>query len=395
MPSRVLTNSPTIARMGGVLLMLAAGAAGAADTRFDWEDGLRVRSDDKQWRLELGGRMHVDSAWYNDDVTPLDDDVILRRLRPRLDLAYGKNWSARADYDFGDVADGWKNLWVQYRFNKHLDVRVGNQTVPFGLEEVMSSDDVAFMERPLATQLTAGLLTGALLRADNQDMSFSFGVFGSDLSDDDRRKLDGTSVTGRATWAPVRANKRVLHLGLSAEYRDAGSGEAGRFRARPESDATDVRFIDTRSIDGVDSLVTLGAEAAAGFGPALLQAEYIGSEVARDAGSDVSFGGWYVSASYVLTGERRRYQEHTGSFGDIQPKGQWGAVEVAARYGSLDLSDGDVTGGEESNLALGLNWYLNRNCRLMLNYIDVDASPNRDGIDESPSLWQVRAQVGF
>ncbi|MEQ1800765.1 MAG: porin [Gammaproteobacteria bacterium] len=378
-----------------ILLFAAAGSASGADTRFDWEDGFRVRSDDKQWRLELGGRMHVDSAWYDDDVTPLDNDVILRRLRPRLDVSYGKNWSARADYDFGDVADGWKNVWVQYRFNKHVDVRVGNQTVPFGLEEVMSSDDVMFMERPLATQLTAGLLTGALLRADNNDMSFSFGVFGNDLSDDDRRKLDGTSVAGRVTWAPLRANKRVVHLGFSAEYRDAGSGEAGRFRARPESDATEVRLIDTRSVDDVGSLLALGAEAAAGFGPALLQAEYISTDVSRDVGSDATLGGWYVSASYVVTGERRRYREHTGSFGDIAPRGQWGAVEVAARYGSLDLTDGDVTGGEESNLALGVNWYLNRNCRLMLNYIDVDASPNRDGVDESPSIWQVRAQVGF
>lgn len=395
MQNPLFPDSRLVRQLAGVLLVLIAGEAIGADTRFDWEDGFRVRSDDRQWRLELGGRAHLDSAWYSDDVTPLEDDFILRRLRPRLDLSYGKNWSARVDYEFGDVADGWKNAWVRYRFSKRVDARVGNQTVPFGLEEVMSSDDVAFMERPLATQLTPGLLTGALLRADNRDMSFSFGVFGNDLSDDDRRKLDGTSITGRTTWAPLRANKRVVHVGLSAEYRDASSGEAGRFRARPESYPTGVRLIDTRSIDGVDSLLTLGAEAAVGVGPALLQAEYIGSEVTRDAGSDVGFGGWYVSASYVLTGERRRYREHTGSFGDINPRGQWGAVEAVARYSSLDLSDGDVTGGEETNLALGVNWYLNRNCRLMLNYIDVDASPNRDGVDESPSIWQVRAQVGF
>lgn len=377
------------------LLLLAAGTAAAADTRFNWEDGFRVRSDDRQWRLDIGGRAHLDSAWYSDDVTPLDNDVILRRFRPRVDFAWGKDWSARADYDFGDVADGWKNAWVQYRFNRHLDVRVGNQTVPFGLEEVMSSDDVAFMERPLAGQLAPGLLTGALLRGDNRSMSFSLGVFGNDLGDDDRRKLDGTSVAGRVTWAPLREKRRVVHLGLSAEYRDASSGEAGRFRARPESYATDVRLIDTGSIDGVDSVTTVGAEGAIGWGSALLQAEYTSADVGRDGAGNVSLGGWYASASYVLTGERRRYQQHTGSFGGVKPRGDWGAVEVAARYGSLDLTDGDVTGGEESNLALGVNWYLNANCRLMLNYIDVDASPNRDGTDESPSLWQVRAQVGF
>lgn len=395
MQSAKFLNSPVIGRVAGVLIMLACTTAGAADVRFNWTDGLRVRSDDKQWRLELGGRVNVDSAWYDDDITTLDDDTILRRLRPRLDAAYGEHWKARADYEFGDVADGWKNAWVQYAFNKHFDLRVGNQAVPFGLEEVTGSDDLAFMERPLATQLTPGLLTGALLRADNRDMSLSFGIFGNDVGNDDQRKLSGTSVTSRITWAPIRANKRVLHMGVSAEYRSADSGDSARFRARPESDATNIRLIDTHSITDVDSLIAVGAELAAGIGPALVQAEYISTQVRRDAGVDLDFSGWYVSTAYIITGERRHYKSHTGNFGDISPRGQWGAVEVAVRYGSLDLTDADITGGEEKNLALGVNWYLNSNCRLMLNYIDIDASPNSDGVNESPSLWQVRAQVGF
>ncbi len=395
MQQTMFLNSPVISRLAGVLAMLACAAAGAADARFSWTDGLRVRSDDKQWRADLGGVVSVDSAWYDPDVTPLDDDTIFRRLRPQLSATYGDRWSARLDYDFGDVASGWINAWVQYKFNKDIDLRIGNQTTPFGLEEVMGSSDLALMERPLVTQLTPGLLTGALLRADNQDMSFSFGVFGNNAGSDDQRKLSGTSVTSRVTWAPIRANRRVLHMGLSAEYRNADSGESARFRSRPESDATKVRLIDTRSVDDVDSLITVGGELAAGIGPALMQAEYIGTQVSRSTGADLNFGGWYVSTSYFLTGERRSYNTHTGSFGDISPRSEWGAVELAVRYGSLDLSDGDVTGGEESNLALGVNWYLNSNCRVMLNYIDVDASPNRNGIDESPSLWQVRAQVGF
>lgn len=388
-------NRPVIGRVAGVLAMLACATAGAADTRFNWTDGLRVRSDDKQWRLDLGGIVNVDSAWYNADVTPLDDDTIFRRLRPQLSAAYGEHWSARLDYEFGVVADGWKNAWIQYEFTKHFDLRLGNQTVPFGLEEVAGSADISFMERPLATQLTPGLLTGALLRADNHDMSLSFGIFTNDLGNDDQRKLSGTSVTSRITWAPVRASKRVLHMGLSAEYRSANSGDSARFRARPESDATNVRLIDTGSITDVDSLIAVGTELAAGIGPALVQAEYIGTRVSRNSGADLNFGGWYVSTAYFVTGEHRSYKSHTGSFGDISPRSQWGAVEMAVRYGSLDLTDADITGGEEKNLALGVNWYLNSNCRLMFNYIDIDASPNSNGVNESPSLWQVRAQVGF
>lgn len=376
------------------LLALATPPLVAADgTRFSWERGLEVRRGD--WQVELGGRVHLDAATFDDDVTPLDDDLTWRRVRPRIDVRFGSNWQLRADYDFGNVADGWKNAWVGYRISRGLEVRVGNQTVPFGLEEAMSSDDLPLMERPLATQLAPGLLTGVMLRGDGGAFGYSLGVFANDLSDDDRRKIDGTSVAGRVNWAPVRGRDGVLHFGLSAEYRDADSGEAARYRARPESSVTDVRLIDTGSIAAVDHVLTVGTEMAWASGPVRLQAEYLAADVSQATGSDPRFSGWYAGASWVLTGEQRRYSRRAGAFGELKPRGRFGAVELAARYGSLDLQDGTATGGEQQSLALGVNWYLNRNCRLMVDFVDADAAPNRNGVDESPSLWQARVQLGF
>jgi phosphate-selective porin len=185
-----------------VAWLVANSAVHAATTDFDLDKGLRIRSDDKQWLLDLGARVHVDGARFDDDVTPLDDDVLSRRLRPTLTAKHG-GWTLRADYDFGDYADGWKNLWLGYRFSKRFDVRVGNQTVPFGLEETASSDDNMFMERPLASQLAPGLLTGALARGHVGRMSWSLGAFANDLADDDRRSIDGESVAGRITFSPM------------------------------------------------------------------------------------------------------------------------------------------------------------------------------------------------
>ena len=37
----------------------------------------------------------------------------------------------------------------------------------------------------------------------------------------------------------------------------------------------------------------------------------------------------------------------------------------------MDLSDGDVVGGRETNLSLGLNWYPNHRYRLMANLVKV------------------------
>lgn len=390
-----MKHSPAARAAIVAALVLACSAALAVDADFDMDRGFRVRSEDRDFRMTLGGRVHLDSAWYDDDITPLEDDVIWRRVRPRVDLEYGDNWRLRVDYDFGDVSDGLKNAWVQYDFAKRWDVRVGSQVVPFGIEETMSSNDLMFMERPLATMLAPGMLTGALVRGHSKNMSYSFGAFGNGVEDEDRRKIDGRSLTTRLTAAPVRKRRQVVHVGISAEYRKADSNEDARFRSRPESDATDRRLVDTRTLEGIDDLVSIGTEVAWAWRSTLLQGEYLLSRVGRETESTVDLGGWYVAASYLPTGERRPYIRHIGSFGEIDPRHAWGAIELRLRYGELDLEDGDVTGGEEANLGAGINWYWNRNCRLMLEYLDIDADPNRDGDAESPTLWQARLQVGF
>jgi Phosphate-selective porin len=83
-----------------------------------------------------------------------------------------------------------------------------------------------------------------------------------------------------------------------------------------------------------------------------------------------------VEGSFFLTGEKN-------SFKSVTPKkqfdpfaGGWGAFELVARYGELDFDDdafpiyasptASVT--EEKAWAVGLNWHLGRNVKLMFNY---------------------------
>ena len=46
-----------------------------------------------------------------------------------------------------------------------------------------------------------------------------------------------------------------------------------------------------------------------------------------------------------------------------------GVWEVAARFSTVDLTDGDVRGGEVRDLTLGVNWYLNSTSKLKFNWI--------------------------
>ena len=50
-------------------------------------------------------------------------------------------------------------------------------------------------------------------------------------------------------------------------------------------------------------------------------------------------------------------------------EGTWGAWQVGLRYDWLDLNSGQISGGQNQDCTLGLNWFLNPNLRFQLNYV--------------------------
>jgi phosphate-selective porin OprO/OprP len=138
------------------------------------------------------------------------------------------------------------------------------------------------------------------------------------------------------------------------------------------------------------------------YGPFSLQGEYMYSDVdSAWTFGDLDFDGWYAYASWILTGEHRPYSTDSGTFGKIKPKnpwnlekGHWGAWELAARYSTLDLNSGwAIRGGEETNITVGLNWYLNTNTRIMFNYVLADI--DHDLYEDDINVFQTRFQFFF
>lgn len=371
--------------------LLIATAAPAADVDFGPRNGLEVDGDG--WDLRLGGRIHADSAWFDEDVTPFDDEADFRRARVKGQFEVRNDWRLSGEYDFGGTNTGWKNAYLQYRGWRHWRITGGNHTAPMGLSELGSSNDDAFMERPLVAALQPGLLTGVSAHTWGRGWTASAGYFADELSNESQRKSEGEGGVARFTFAPIREKRTVLHFGIAGEYRTPNEDDLIRLRTRPESYMTDVRLIDTRDILNVDDTVTASVETVLLAGPVTLQGEWVQMAVSRDVGSDLDFSGWHGTASVMLTGERRRYSRSRGVVGAPRIRRDWGALEAAVRYGSLDLTDEDVAGGEQTNLAFGLNWYVNRNVRLMLDYTLFEAEPNRDGIDEDGSIVSARLQL--
>jgi phosphate-selective porin OprO/OprP len=400
-----------------VLLAMAAGPAASKrynilegdsyDLDVSTLRGLRLRVKDPEIELRVGGRLHGDLNFIEDDRTSYQSfDSEVRRGRIYLRGRFFEDFGFKIEREFANHREGWRNLWLRYKPTRSFSLKVGNFVAPFGLDDVNSSNYSTLMERSTSSSLAASYQTGIRLdlngkigkRRSRNRWTWSLAGLTSPLgqSSDDNHRSEHVGFATRATFAPIARNRRVLHFGIATEYRKLVNGSGYRIRARPES-GMDPALFSTGTLRDVNSVVCLGIEAAGIIGSFTVQGEYMRSFLQRDNGrSDLSFDGGYVQVSYVLTGERRRYSRTLGVIRGLKPSHKWGAFEVAARFSSLDLDDKGVSGGRARDLTLGLNWYLRENARVMFNYVRVDgkrrgASPRSD----DPQVYQIRFQLFF
>ena len=143
---------------------------------------------------------------------------------------------------------------------------------------------------------------------------------------------------------------------------------------------------------------------------------------ALTASGSPEFSGWYVEGSWVLTGEAKVYQPNASNNeysswqapNVIKPFSldgdSWGAWELATRYSTIDLNwnagkagsvvpVGGIRGGEEKIWTIGLNWYLNKNVRVMFDDMIVNVDKlNASGsqqIGQKLNVVAARMQFSF
>ncbi|MBN8741171.1 MAG: porin [Xanthomonadaceae bacterium] len=367
-----------------------AAPAQAYDLLNDWPTRFKTDAG-----VEYGVRATIqyDTNHFSDDTLPngsarFGDLETWRRKETYLYARKNGVWELAAGYDF--QAHLWVDAYFRLFNRKVGDFRLGQFKTPVGFEEgAIGSGSTTFLERALPVQAvnqgrrigvdwTYENLPGWLLNA----AWFS----GGDLNGDN----DGTTWAARAVYNPVKNDTTVVHLGAaaSAEERD---DEIARIRARPEANLTAIRLIDTGNLAGAERIRRVGLEGAWAQGPFSLQGEYLTIAAARRTARDFSGDGAYLSGSWVLTGESRPYK--SGGFGNVKPRHDYGAVEVALRYSTLDLNDGLVAGGRQHDWTLGANWYLGQHIKLQANYIRAFSDKGALALD--PKITEVRAQIHF
>ena len=399
----------------------AAQVKQAAQTlpKIETKGKLEFATPDGDFSWRLGGRIHVDAAFHDNDdgttqATDFHSGVDARRARLDLTATLWRAWMFKIQYDFADsgatIDDGLRDAYLRYLYKgaQPFSVTVGQFKEYLGLESLTSSNDITFIERALPSQTfhgKDGRRLGLGVSTYGHDIwTASAGVFGRNASGEDfggleAEQSDPLVFMGRLTVSPWHTTNRILHLAFAGSWNSSDDNRV-RFRQRPESNVTSVdRLVNTDTFD-VDTMVRYGAEAAGVYGPFSMQGEYLRAEVDRhiSLNPDVGFDGWYVFGSWIITGESRAYKFEDGVFQNPKPygivgKGGIGAWELVARYSTLDLSDEDIIGGEENNVTMGLNWYPTPNFKFMANYVRV-LDVKGGGFDGAePDTFQLRAQA--
>jgi len=379
--------------MSCLLFPGSAARAQRADTAVvmtgTYDGGYLVfQSQDSAFKYWLDGRLQIDAAAYRGNTHPLSSGAEVRRARIGLKTTLYRDWQGEVDLDFADNAVEMKDMWIGYAGFRDSFIRIGNFKEPFSLETLTSSKNITFLERSYIDNFSPDRHMGVSYTRWGGHWSASVGVFGQTAGDIDATgRSEGYAGTGRVTFAPLLGARQVLHLGVGLSRRRPDAGEAiadsnqVRFRARPETDISQTRFLTTGRIRNVDYTNYMNGEFAMVVGPASVQAEYTKTQVHRlGERPTASFDGGYVFVSYFVTGESRPYLVRDGEFDRIHPRSRRGALEVAARYSGLDLNDPSpgvaILGGKAANYTIGVTWYINTNFKWMLNYVHVANDDN-------------------
>ncbi|MBN2372897.1 hypothetical protein JXL19_03795 [bacterium] len=325
-------------------------------------------------KLELGFVIMWDYDQFNGLHTGLKhreyrvgSETELRRACIDINGEIDRRWHAEFEVSFEDGTDKAEvnDAFINFTGWEEITITIGKTKEPFCLEELTSSKHISFIERSMAASaFSPGHSPGLELSGYKGDFTWAIGAFESGKIENRR---DTYALTGRLTFTPLNDNRQVLHTGIAGSLRDLG-GEEYQIEERAEVHTAE-EIVAGVSVPA-DDVHLMCVELAWVYGPFSLQSEYMNTKIkAVSRSPDVEYSGYYVQGGYFLTGESRQYKR--GVFGRVKPVAGYGAVELVSRYSFIDAGS-DNRGVEAGNLALGMNYYINKNVRLMVDYIETE-----------------------
>lgn len=358
------------------------GKAGPKSLEYKYEFGLHIAYDS----------LYVDEA---DDAYNVND---WRRVRiyhkgSFLDekILYELEYSFSGDEHYKDIYLGYEDSIRA--LDLHYTLKGGNIKIPFSLEGYSTSKNSMFMERGLndafAINRKLGLELELSQKLGHSYINLFLSGFANSIDERIEEAAEQSGLSTRATYAYKFRKNHLLSLGGAVMLQDI-EGESLKYNQASEAKFIKDKYVSVKVKD-VDSSLTKNIEALYIRDKYSLQAEYSSATIESLDGS-YTFSGYYLSGSYFLLGEGRRYKLETSTLAKVKERGS--ALELALRYSYLNLNDKDEVGGEQSDYTIGVNWYLTRELKFMLNYV-IAQPKGTDEYDGRLQLIQARALLAF
>ena len=371
-------------------------------------------------KLDFTVKSQMDLRHFPSDATTEPKDVFdLHRARVGVEGTMLKRIDYQVERELSDTTQPWKDVYVDGRIVRALEVRAGQFKIPFGLDQLTSSMDLDFNYRSLAgTYLAPGRDVGVMLhgRLFSDVVRYQAGVFshGGDNVRASERSDPQTDRTfaGRVVVKPWASSKGHLLRTLSAGLAFTnGELPEGRNSLRGKTVPGDA-FFDHLNVNGRRERV--GAEfqwrpASFGLQGEIMRArdQRLGQGMEDENLPDAIAGGWYVSGTWLATGERKK--------DSIEPARRFlshgiGAVELAGRVEQLRSSSAGgaptpfvsprsewIVPRTDTVWTTGVNWYLNHFIKLQANVIREQRAQDAFTPIAPQRFWSrtLRLQFGF
>ena len=400
----------------------AAAKAKEAPALVASKDGFSLRSADSKFQLKLRGYVQSDGRFFlGDDEKRFVNTFLMRRIRPIFEGTLDKNFDFYLMLDFGGGTTVIQDAYVDFRYSPKARIRIGKLKEPFGIERLQSGANLLFIERALPNNLVPNRDIGAQLHGElvKGAITYAVSVFNgvADGASADADNGDEKDFVGRFFLLPFKnsATTALQNFGIGmagSSGTQKGSSTAPNlpsYRTPAQQTYFSYRFDATAAGTAIASgkrtrISPQGYFYSGAFG---LFGEYViaKQEVTRGTtAANLQNTAWQAAASYLLTGQKVNYRGVTLPK-PFEPKDRsWGAFELAARYNKLKVDEkafpifADLTRSAQTATAwsVGVNWYLNRNAKLTVDYEQTDfAGGATTGDRKSEKIIFSRLQINY
>ena len=391
-----------------------------------WDNGFFVQSMDEQFKLGITGQIQSDFRTFSNSGDRVDfDNFFLRRARLGIEANILRYYEFRFLPDYAQGQSRIQDSYINIHYWDEFQIEAGKFKQPFSYEQLLQDRFTPLMERSLFDQLVPArdvgvMLHGKHLIGDRIDWGISVSN-GAINGDGDANTLKDYAFLGAVR--PFKGIDSLSFLDLLQFGFTATMGveqEAANAVLRTPAGTPFFNFVNNVRADGLR--IRYSPEIVYFYESFGFAAQYFRQDQRFRTPdgltlNNVSYNGWYIMGSYLLTGEKRiSYSEAIDPRSPFDPRpGSFGigAWEVIGRISRLKVGASAFTEGPAgladpvrsssgaTEWTLGINWYLNSWVRTQVNYehdrfdLPVQLGPRKTDFFSRSNALMVRLQLVF